>query len=93
MEMPLVSVIVPVYNSEHSLTDCVDALLGQTYKRLEILLVNDGSTDRSAGICRDYERQDPRVVYICQRNRGVSAARNEGLRRASGQPPSHEIFL
>ena len=84
-DMPKVSVIVPVYNSEQSLPACIDALLRQSYNNLEILLIDDGSTDGGARILKSYAAMDPRIVYIHQRNRGVSAARNEGLRRVSGK--------
>lgn len=85
MEKPLVSVIVPVYNAVQYLTQCLDSILGQTYKNLEIILVNDGSTDESGKVCDDYKKKDSRVVVIHQENRGVSSARNNGLKHMTGE--------
>ncbi|NMM97685.1 glycosyltransferase family 2 protein [Bifidobacterium olomucense] len=81
----LVSVIVPVYNVERYLPACLDALIGQTYQTLEIMLIDDGSTDGSAAICDVYAARDERVHVIHQTNRGQSAARNAGLDRAQGE--------
>lgn len=78
-----VSVIVPVYNAEKYLKKCVDSLLAQTYSNVEIILINDGSTDSSPMICDEY-KSDNRVVVIHQENKGVAAARNNGLRNATG---------
>ncbi len=74
-----VSVIVPIYNMEKYLERCVDSLLKQTYKNLEIILVDDGSTDKSASICDEYAQKDERVVVIHKENGGVSSARNAAL--------------
>ena len=82
---PLVSVIVPVYKTEAYLGACVDSLLGQSYQRLEILLVDDGSPDRCGEICDEYAARDRRVRVIHQENAGVSAARNAALDRAEGE--------
>ena len=79
-----VSVIVPVYNSEAYLPRCIESIQRQSYPNLEILLVDDGSTDASLTVCRDYARGDPRVRVIHQENRGVSAARNAGLDAMTG---------
>lgn len=84
MQEPLVSVIVPVYNTEKYLEKCIGSLLGQSYGNLEIILVNDGSTDKSGRICEEYARKDSRVRVIHKDNGGVSDARNSGLRAASG---------
>ncbi len=81
----LVSVIVPVYNSEKYLKDCVDSIVNQTYRNLEIILVDDGSTDASGDICDEYARQDGRVRVIHKENGGNGDARNAGLRIARGQ--------
>lgn len=81
----LVSVIVPVYKAEPYLAACIDSLLNQTYDRLEILLVDDGSPDESPRICDEYAAKDSRVRVIHQENKGVSAARNAGLDRATGE--------
>lgn len=81
---PLISVIVPVYNAEAYLAKCLDSLQNQTYRNMEFVLVDDGSTDGSAAICKAYAEKDPRFVYIHQENGGVSAARNTGIDAASG---------
>lgn len=83
--MPIISVIVPVYNVEKELKRCVDSILKQTLKEIEIILVNDGSQDRSPQICNDYLEIDPRVLVIHQENGGLSQARNVGLLKASGE--------
>jgi len=82
---PLVSVIVPVYNVEKYLARCLDSIVGQTYQNLEIILVNDGSTDRSGEICCQYVRNDSRIHLFTQENKGQSAARNFGLDHMNGQ--------
>ena len=74
-----ISVIVPVYNVEDLLPRCVESIMAQTKKSLEIILVDDGATDQSGAICDEYAKKDPRVVVIHQKNSGVSAARNAGL--------------
>ena len=84
-EQPLISVIVPVYNVEKYLKKCVDSITSQTYKNLEILLVDDGSTDSSGQICNEFEKNDARIKVIHKKNRGLSDARNAGLDRAKGQ--------
>lgn len=78
-QLPLVSVIVPVYNAEKYLKRCLDSIKKQTYSNLEILLVNDGSMDRSPYICDKYAANDERIHVIHQKNMGVSAARNAAL--------------
>ena len=80
----LISVVIPVYNVEKYLEKCLDSVVGQTYGNLEIILVDDGSTDNSGAICGRYAQKDSRVVVIHQKNKGVSAARNTGLKRAQG---------
>ena len=80
----LISVIVPVYNGEQYLPLCVDSLLTQTYKNLEILLVDDGSRDGSPALCDEYAARDGRIRVIHQENQGVSGARNTGLSHATG---------
>lgn len=81
METELISVIVPVYNVERYLRRCVDSILHQTYQDLEVLLVDDGSTDASGAICDEYAAQEERVTAVHQKNGGLSAARNAGLER------------
>lgn len=80
----LISIIVPVYNAESTLDRCITALIGQTYQNIEIILINDGSKDRSLDICRKYESKDDRIKVIDKPNGGVSSARNAGLDAASG---------
>lgn len=80
----MISVIVPVYNAEEFLSVCLDSLLAQTYQELEILLVDDGSTDRSFEICQGYAAKDSRIRVLHQENQGVGAARNTGINAASG---------
>lgn len=84
-ENPLISIIVPVYNGETFLKECVDSILGQTYKNIELILINDGSKDNSAQIIDEYAQKDERVVAIHQENSGVCASRNNGLRNAHGE--------
>lgn len=81
---PLVSLIVPVFNTKVFLADCVDSLLSQTYTNLEVILIDDGSTDASGSLCDEYARADSRVLVIHQANAGISEARNAGLRLAAG---------
>lgn len=81
---PLVSMIVPVYNKRDYLRTCVDSLCAQTYTNLEIILVDDGSTDGSGELCDAYARRDPRIRVTHQVNGGVSSARNTGLDTARG---------
>lgn len=85
MRMPLVSVIVPVYNVEKYIGCCVQSILAQTFSDFELILVDDGSPDQSGDICDAYAAKDPRVVVIHKENGGVSSARNLGLDRASGE--------
>ena len=79
-----ISIIVPVYNADRFLPQTIESLLNQTYKNIEIILVDDGSTDDSLAVCKRYE-SDPRVVVIHQENRGRSCARNTGIAHASGR--------
>lgn len=81
----LVSVIVPIYNVEQYLKECCDSILSQTYPNIELVLVDDGSTDKSSTIASDIAKQDKRVVLINRENGGLSAARNTGISRATGK--------
>lgn len=81
----LISVIIPVFNAEKWLNRCVDSVVNQTYQNIEIILVDDGSTDGSAKICDDYAIEDPRIIVIHQQNGGVSRARNTGLQNCTGK--------
>ncbi len=82
---PLITVIVPVYNVEQYLRQCLDSILNQTYQEIEVLLINDGSTDASDEICREYAERDNRIRYFVKENGGLSDARNYALDRAEGE--------
>lgn len=84
-EQPLISIIVPVYNTEMYLDKCVTSLINQTYRNIEIILVDDGSTDNSGKMCDSYVQKDNRIKVIHQTNAEVGAARNVGLKNVSGQ--------
>lgn len=82
---PLISVIVPVYNVENYLRKCLESIINQTYKNLEIILIDDGSTDNSGKICDEYAAKDNRIKLIHKPNGGLSDARNAGLEIAKGE--------
>ena len=84
MHRPLISVIVPVYNSEKSLERCVESILNQTYSNLQIILVDDGSKDNSLSLCKMFQAKDSRVLVVHKENGGVSSARNIGINHATG---------
>ncbi|MBA5794006.1 glycosyltransferase family 2 protein [Flavobacterium sp. xlx-214] len=81
----LVTIVVPVYNSESFLEECVESILNQTYENFELIIINDGSTDSSLSICKKYEQQDKRITLFNVPNGGVSKARNLGIRNAKGE--------
>ena len=85
MEQSLISIIIPVYNVEPYLRKCLDSIVNQTYKNLEIILVDDGSTDNSGAICDEYALKDDRIIVIHQANAGMSAARNAALDTMRGE--------
>ena len=85
MESPLCSILVPIYNSAIDLVPCLESIRHQKYQNLEILLVNDGSSDSSLEICRMYARLDPRIVIIDKENSGVSGTRNVAIEHATGK--------
>lgn len=85
MENPLVSIIIPIYNAEKYLPHCLDSIIAQTYTNLEIICINDGSTDDSGRIILDYCSSDERISIISLKNGGVSNARNKGLDIANGE--------
>lgn len=85
VDCPLVSVIVPVYNASSFIRRCVDSLIKQTLKNIEIILVNDGSTDDSLNIIKEYERLDSRIIVINQTNSGCNVSRNKGISIARGR--------
>ena len=81
----LVSIVIPIYNVEKYLNECVDSVIVQTYHDLEIILVDDGSTDNSGKLCDEYKKIDDRIKVIHQKNGGLSAARNTGMDSAIGE--------
>lgn len=82
---PLISIIVPVYKAEEYIARCIESIQYQTYENLEIILVDDGSPDKSGQICDEYAKDDERIVVIHQENKGISGARNSGLDIAKGE--------
>ena len=84
MENQLISIIVPVYNVEEYLKQCLDSILEQTFSNYEVILVNDGSTDSSGLICQEYAEKDARIRYFEKENGGLSDARNYGIEQARG---------
>ena len=82
---PAISVIVPIYNVEPYLGECLDSLCGQTLRNIEIIGVDDGSTDGSGALLDEYAAKDKRIIAVHQKNAGVSAARNAGMRLARGE--------
>src|SRR5665647_2657921 len=85
MHNPLISIIVPIYKVENYIRNCVDSILNQTYKNLEVILVDDGSTDNCGNICDEYSLKDNRIKTIHKKNGGLSSARNAGLDVAKGE--------
>lgn len=79
-----ISIIVPIFNVEKYLKDCIESIVNQTYNNLEIILIDDGSTDNSSKICQDYADIDIRILVVRIENRGLSVARNTGLKNATG---------
>lgn len=88
-ESPMISVIIPVYNTEEHLPQCFDSVINQTYKNIEIIVVNDGSTDHSLSIIQDYSQKDTRIKLIDKKNGGLSSARNAGIKVAIGDYVLH----
>jgi glycosyltransferase involved in cell wall biosynthesis len=80
-----ISVIIPVYNTESYLRKCLDSIVNQTYRELEIIIIDDGSTDGSGEICDEYKMSDSRIRVFHTENRGLSCARNLGLDEAKGE--------
>lgn len=85
MNGKLVSIIIPIYNAEKTISRCLNSILSQTYKELEILLINDGSQDNSLKIMQNYAKQDSRIKVINKKNSGVSSTRNIGIKEANGK--------
>ncbi|WP_334094025.1 glycosyltransferase family 2 protein, partial [Helicobacter typhlonius] len=84
-DKPLVSVIIPIYNVEKYVAQCLDSIISQSYTNLEIICVNDGSTDSSGEIVQEYAQRDCRICYFEQENQGLGGARNKGLDEAQGE--------
>ncbi len=84
------SIILPVYNKEEFVAQAIESVLNQEYKNLELIVINDGSTDNSLYICEGYKHQDARVTIINQENSGVSKSRNVGIEKSNGK---YIIFL
>ena len=84
-ENELISVIVPIYNVEQYLEQCIDSIAAQTYSNLEILLLNDGSTDASELICLEWRKKDERIVYVSKKNETLGPTRNLGIQMAKGK--------
>lgn len=82
--MKLVSIIIPVYNSEKYIDRCINSIVNQTYKDIEIILIDDGSSDRSIDIINNYVNKDNRIKVYTQKNAGPSSARNYGLDVSTG---------
>ena len=85
MEKDKVSIIVPVYNVEKYIEKCLNSLISQSYRNIEIILIDDGSKDNSGKICDKYKKKDPRIKVIHKENAGVSEARNSGIQKATGK--------
>jgi glycosyltransferase involved in cell wall biosynthesis len=79
-----ISVIIPVYNSEQYIKNCLDSIVNQSYNNIEIIIVNDGSTDSSLSICKSYAKKDDRIIILDKENKGQASARNLGLESATG---------
>ena len=84
-EKDLISIVVPIYNKEEVLSFCIEGIINQTYKYIEVILVNDGSEDSSLELCYKYEKIDSRIKVINQENKGLSEARNSGIQEAIGK--------
>ena len=80
-----VSIIIPVYNAEKTIVQCLDSVVGQTLKNIEIIIIDDGSTDSSGEICRRYQQEDGRIKYFYKKNEGLAAARQDGIEKANGE--------
>lgn len=83
--MAKVSIIIPIYNAEKFLSKCLDSVVNQTFRDIEIICVNDGSKDNSLNKLKEYQKKDDRIIIIDKKNEGVSAARNEGIMKSTGE--------
>lgn len=84
MNNPLISIVIPLYNKEKSIKTTIESALNQTYKNIEVVVVDDGSTDNSSAIAQELAAQDNRIHFVHQDNSGASAARNRGVRESNG---------
>ena len=82
---PLISVIVPVYNLAHCITDCIDSIERQTYSNFEIIIIDDGSTDETKNVCEKLTKTYSNIRFISQQNQGISAVRNLGIQESNGE--------
>ena len=85
MDIPIISIIVPIYKTEKYISRCLESLINQTFRNIEIICINDGSPDKAMNICEDYAKKDRRIITLSQTNQGLSAARNIGLLYARGK--------
>ena len=85
LSSPLISIIIPVYNVEKYFENCIKSVQNQSYRNIEIIIINDGSTDSTKELCEYYSKNDKRIIVINQKNMGVSAARNAGIKYSNGQ--------
>ena len=81
----LISLIIPCYNAESTIAKCLDSVISQSYQNLEIIIIDDGSTDKTSSIIKEFQEKDSRITLINQNNSGVSKARNQGIKMASGK--------
>ena len=88
--MTKLSIVIPVYNVEYYIAQCLESILNQSFKDLEIICVNDGSTDNSLSVLQDYKAKDDRIIIIDQKNEGSGVARNAGLSIAKGIVEAHK---
>ena len=85
MENSKVSIVVPIYNKELYLQECLESIINQTFNDIEIICIDDGSTDNSLKMIKEYAKKDSRIKLIPQQNQGVSIARNNGIKHANGE--------
>lgn len=85
MNKSIISVVIPIYNMEKYLNKCIESVINQTYRNLEILLIDDGSTDNSPGMCDEWAKKDNRIKVFHKTNGGLSDAKNYGIEHASGK--------
>lgn len=90
--MPVISIVVPVYNVEKYLSTCLQSIINQSFKDFEAILMDDGFTDKSGSICDEFSKKDPRFIIIHQDNKGLPGARNSGLHIAKGEYISFQLF-